>query len=147
MPGFTPRWPPPEWSSSPEFSTAHPATARSFADKYGTRAFASIEEAAEASDALNIVTPTTTHVAIARGLIERGKHLLIEKPMTDDMQQGADLVQLAHERGCLVQVGHIERFNPVFISSKQWPRNPASLNRIGSRHFPAAVPTWGWYWT
>lgn len=93
---------------------ANTATARSFADKYGTRAFASVEEAAEASDALNIVTPTVTHFSIARELLQRGKHLLIEKPMTDNLTQGAELVRLAHERNCLVQVGHIERFNPVF---------------------------------
>jgi predicted dehydrogenase len=90
------------------------AAAQTFADKYNTRAFASIEEAAEASDALNIVTPTTTHFDIAKALIQRGKHLLIEKPMTDNMEQAAELVRLAHERHCLVQVGHIERFNPVF---------------------------------
>ena len=91
-----------------------PDTARSYAEKFGTRAFRSIEEAAECSDALNIVTPTTTHFTIAKSLLERGKHLLIEKPMTDDMTQARVLVELAHRNSCLIQVGHIERFNPVF---------------------------------
>src|SRR5436190_17288354 len=92
----------------------HADITESFAAKYKTRAFASIEEAAEASDALNIVTPTTTHFAIGKQLLERGKDLLIEKPLTDDMGHAGELVELAHRRGCLLQVGHIERFNPVF---------------------------------
>ncbi len=87
--------------------------ARSYAEKYKTRVFTSIADAAESSDALNIVTPTTTHFAVARELLERGKHLLIEKPMTNDMAEAAELVGLAHRRQALLQVGHIERFNPV----------------------------------
>ena len=93
---------------------ARPEAARTFAEKFNVRAFNSIEETTEASDALNIVTPTTTHFAIAKSLLERGKHLLIEKPMTDDMAQARELVELARRRGCLIQVGHIERFNPAF---------------------------------
>ncbi len=91
-----------------------PETMRAYAEKFHTRAFNSIEEAAEASDALNIVTPTTTHFVLAKALLERGKHLLIEKPMTDDLAQAGELVALAHRQGCVIQVGHIERFNPVF---------------------------------
>ena len=93
---------------------ARPEAARTFAEKFGVRAFGSIEEAAEASDALNIVTPTTTHSAIAKSLLTRGKHLLIEKPMTDDIAQARELAALARQNKCLLQVGHIERFNPAF---------------------------------
>jgi len=93
---------------------ANPERAASYAVKYNTRAFRSIEEAADLSDALNIVTPTTTHFAIARELLERGKHLLIEKPMTDNVADAGELVKLAQRHRCLLQVGHIERFNPVF---------------------------------
>jgi predicted dehydrogenase len=88
--------------------------ARTYAEKYRVRAFRSIEEAAEFSDALSVVTPTTTHFEIARDLLQRGKHLLIEKPMTHSAEQAAELVQLAQQHRCLLQVGHIERFNPVF---------------------------------
>jgi predicted dehydrogenase len=91
-----------------------PETTRAFAEKYETRAFGSIDQAAEFSDALSIVTPTTTHFGIARELLARGKHLLVEKPMTNNATQGLELVQLARAKGCLLQVGHIERFNPVF---------------------------------
>jgi predicted dehydrogenase len=92
----------------------NPETTQSYATKYHTRAFRSIEEAADFSDALNVVTPTTTHYEIARQLLERGKHLLIEKPMTDDVAEAGELVQLAQRNRCLIQVGHVERFNPVF---------------------------------
>jgi predicted dehydrogenase len=89
-------------------------TARKVAQKHGVPAFASLEEAVESSDALSVVTPTTTHFALAKALLTRGKHVLVEKPMTDNSAQAAELVQLAQTQGCVLQVGHIERFNPVF---------------------------------
>lgn len=89
-------------------------TAHKFAQKYRVCAFASPAEAAEASDALNIVTPTTTHFEFARTLLQQGKHVLVEKPMTDDSAQAGELVQLALQKNCVLQVGHVERFNPIF---------------------------------
>jgi len=89
-------------------------TARKLAEKYGVRAFESIEEAAQASDAMSIVTPTTTHFAVAKTALLRSKHLFVEKPMTDSAMQAAELVQLARQNNCVLQVGHVERFNPVF---------------------------------
>jgi predicted dehydrogenase len=88
-------------------------TAKKFAEKFSVRAFSSIEEAAAASDALNIVTPTITHFDIAKVLLAQRKHLLVEKPMTDDSAQAAELIQIAQKNNCVLQVGHIERFNPV----------------------------------
>jgi len=89
-------------------------TAQKIAAKHGTRAFASVAEAAAASDALSIVTPTTTHFELAKTLLQLGKHVLVEKPMTDNAEQAAELVQLAQQKHCVLQVGHVERFNPVF---------------------------------
>ncbi len=91
-----------------------PEAARKVAEKHKVRVFNSIEEAAEASDALSIVTPTSTHFELAKNLLQRGKHLLVEKPMTDRAAQAAELVQLAQEHRVVLQVGHVERFNPVF---------------------------------
>jgi predicted dehydrogenase len=91
-----------------------PDTARRVAEKCRTRAFASAPEASEAAEALSIVTPTHTHFDLARQLLLQGKHLLVEKPMTDNTAQAAELVQLAHQHRCVLQVGHVERFNPVF---------------------------------
>jgi predicted dehydrogenase len=93
---------------------ANATAAQAHATKYGVRAFRSIEEAADFSDAFSIVTPTITHFEIARDLIKAGKHLLVEKPITSNVAQAAELVELSHKHGALLQVGHIERFNPVF---------------------------------
>jgi len=88
--------------------------AKKIAEKFQVRAFNSVEEISAASDALNIVTPTTTHFELAKILLQQSKHLLVEKPMTDDSAQAAELIQLARQNNCILQVGHIERFNPVF---------------------------------
>jgi predicted dehydrogenase len=88
--------------------------AQKFAQKYHVRAFNSPAEAAASADALNIVTPTTTHYDLAKTLLQQGKHVLVEKPMTDSSAQAAELVQLALEKNCVLQVGHVERFNPIF---------------------------------
>jgi len=89
-------------------------TARKIARRYGVRAFHSVAEATAASDALSVVTPTTTHHELAKTLLQHGKHVLVEKPMTDNAAQAAELVQLSRQHRCLLQVGHVERFNPVF---------------------------------
>ena len=91
-----------------------PESSRRVADKYHVRAFGSVAEAAAASEALSIVTPTTTHHTLAKALLTQGKHLLVEKPMTDNAAQAAELVQLSQKHQCVLQVGHVERFNPVF---------------------------------
>ena len=88
--------------------------ARRVAEKHSTRLFSSMVEAAASSDALSIVTPTMTHFEIAKPLLQQRKHLLVEKPMTDRSAQAEELVRLAQEHRCLLQVGHVERFNPVF---------------------------------
>ena len=89
-------------------------TARRVAAKHQARVFNSAAEAAANADALNIVTPTVTHFELAKTLLAQGKHVLVEKPMTDDTAQAAELVQLAQKNNCVLQVGHVERFNPIF---------------------------------
>jgi len=93
---------------------ANADAARKIAARHNARVFKSIAEAAAASDALNIVTPTSTHFEIAKQLLLQGKHVLVEKPMTDNSAQAAELIQIAQKKNCVLQVGHVERFNPVF---------------------------------
>jgi predicted dehydrogenase len=93
---------------------SHSETARKIAEKYRVQVFGSVEQAAAASDALSVVTPTNTHFSIAKPLLEAGKHVLLEKPMTALAAEATELVQLAQKHQCLLQVGHVERFNPVF---------------------------------
>jgi predicted dehydrogenase len=100
-----------------EFVGVHdlvPETARRIAERYRVSAFARVDEAAAASDALSVVTPTHTHLRLAQELLRQGKHLLVEKPMTETPDQAAELVRAAQQHHCLLQVGHVERFNPVF---------------------------------
>jgi len=112
-------------------------TARRTAEKVRVRAFNSLAEAAEASHALSIVTPTTTHFELARQLLRQGKHLLVEKPMTDDADQAAELVQLAQKHGCVLQVGHVERFNPVFKYLETVATEPRFIETHRLSPFPA----------
>jgi predicted dehydrogenase len=90
------------------------AAATRIAAQQQCRAFASLEELADAADAVSVVTPTAAHYPVALELLQRGCHVLLEKPMTDNAAHAADLVARARELGLVLQVGHVERFNPVF---------------------------------
>ena len=117
------------------FDTNH-EQAKSIAAKYGTIALNSLEEAASA-DALSIVTPTITHHQLAKSLLEKGKHLLIEKPMTDNVNEAAELVNLAKLQDCVLQVGHIERFNPVFNFLQKAVQEPRFIESHRLSPYPA----------
>jgi predicted dehydrogenase len=79
---------------------------------------------AEAAEAISIVTPTFTHFELAKSFLAQGRHVLVEKPMTDETEQAAELVQLAQANGCVLQVGHVERFNPVFTYLQEAANDP-----------------------
>jgi len=110
---------------------------RKFAEKYQVRAFESVAEAAAVADALNIVTPTTTHYELAKALLADGKHVLVEKPMTDSSVQAAELVQLALQKNCVLQVGHVERFNPIFKYLETAAPHPRFIETHRLSRFPA----------
>ena len=93
--------------------------AKAVGKKHGVHVAGSLEEFAERVDAASIATPTTTHYEIARALLGRGKHLLVEKPITDNTAQATELSELASGKGLILQVGHIERFNPVLSALEQ----------------------------
>ena len=112
-------------------------TAGQHASKHGVRAFTSIADAAAASDALSIVTPTVTHFDIAKQLLQQGRHLLVEKPMTDNTAQAAELVQLARQHRCVLQVGHVERFNPIFKYLQGVATDPRFIEVHRLSPFPA----------
>lgn len=99
-----------------EFAAVHDtdsARAAEIAQTFGTRAVDSLGEFAQAIDAASVATPTNTHFAIASELLSAGKHLLVEKPITETTADAAQLAKLAGDRGLVLQVGHVERFNPV----------------------------------
>lgn len=115
----------------------HSEAARTQAQRHGVRAFATTDEAADAADAFSIVTPTQTHFDLARSLIRRGRHVLVEKPMTHDSAQAAELVRLAQEHGVVLQVGHVERFNPVFAYLEQVATEPRFVECHRLSPYPA----------
>ncbi len=112
-------------------------TATRIAAKHDVRAFTTLAEAAAASDALSIVTPTVTHYDLAKTLLRQGKHLLVEKPMTDRAAQATELVELAREHHCVLQVGHVERFNPVFAYLQTIATEPRFIETHRLSPYPA----------
>jgi len=101
-----------------------PAQAAKIAEKYRVPVFASLEHALAAADAFSIVTPTPTHFELAQRVLAAGKHALVEKPMTDNAIQAGELVTLAREKNAVLQVGHVERFNPVLAYLEQVATDP-----------------------
>ncbi|PTY05379.1 oxidoreductase [Verrucomicrobia bacterium LW23] len=92
---------------------ADAGVAQRIAQQYNIKRFASADDLVAAVDAATLSTPTSTHFSIGKLLLENNKHVLIEKPITDDPQQARELVQIAQSRNLVLQVGHIERFNPA----------------------------------
>ena len=87
--------------------------AQEIAERYHTKAFRTAEELADATEALSIVVPTDKHRLVAGMAIAKGKHVLVEKPIAATTQEAEELVHLAQQKGVILQVGHVERFNPV----------------------------------
>jgi predicted dehydrogenase len=92
----------------------NPDAARRIAHQYNVPAYTSLPEFIEKIEAASLATPSSTHFELGQQLLQAGKHLLIEKPITDNLAQARQLVQLATEKQLILQVGHIERFNPAF---------------------------------
>jgi predicted dehydrogenase len=111
-------------------------SARLHAQKHGVPVFTTVAEACAACDAVSIVTPTITHHALAREFLSQGRHVLVEKPMTDQADQAAELVALARERNLVLQVGHIERFNPVFSYLEEAATSPRFIECHRLSPFP-----------
>jgi predicted dehydrogenase len=88
------------------------------ASELGTRAVADHRELLGAVDAVSIVTPTPAHFPIAREFLEAGAHVLVEKPVTETVEQARELVQIAGRRGRVLQVGHLERFNAAILAAE-----------------------------
>jgi predicted dehydrogenase len=85
--------------------------AQQVATELGVRAFESVDSLVDACDALTIAVPTPVHHAIAKIALEKGRHLLIEKPLAASLAEADDLLAIAKRTGALIQTGHVERFN------------------------------------
>src|SRR5438034_1814523 len=101
-----------------------PIRAAEIAAKYKAKAARSLEEFAGMVDAASVAIATSEHFSVARDLLMRGKQLLIEKPITENTADARELAQLAAARGLVLQVGHVERFNPVLSALEQRLTHP-----------------------
>ncbi|MGH7652182.1 MAG: Gfo/Idh/MocA family oxidoreductase [Gemmatimonadaceae bacterium] len=93
------------------FVDARPERAREVEKELRVKAHESFDSLLATSDAVIVVVPTSAHYAVASAAIGRGKHVFIEKPITTTLEEADKLLELAREKGVLVQIGHIERFN------------------------------------
>lgn len=91
---------------------------------YSIKRWTDLDALIQAADVIDIVTPTVTHFELARKVISHGKHLFIEKPVTNTLEEAEELLALAQEKGVKVQVGHVERFNPALLALGGTPLEP-----------------------
>ncbi|MCC7302912.1 MAG: Gfo/Idh/MocA family oxidoreductase [Bacteroidia bacterium] len=106
------------------FHDSDPAVAENVAAEYGARAFESADALIEASDAVDIVTPTLHHYNLACRAIKKSRHVFIEKPITETVEEARALLSLAKEAQVKVQVGHVERFNPAYLAARDYFTHP-----------------------
>ena len=92
--------------------------------KYQLKRFDKAEDLINAVDAVDIIAPTTAHFELCKAAIIKGKHVFVEKPLANTMQEAKELVKLAKEANIKFQVGHVERFNPAFLALKNHSLEP-----------------------
>lgn len=92
--------------------------AKKVADEFGYSYYENINTLFDAVDVVDIVTPTLSHFDCAKKAIEKGKHIFIEKPITNTFKEAEELLKLASKHNIKGQVGHVERFNPAFLAVK-----------------------------
>ena len=102
--------------------------ARQVAAELGVGHFSSIAQILGKVDAVSIVAPTVHHHAVAKECLEQGVHVLLEKPITETLEQADALIEIAARRKLVLQIGHIERFNPAVIAVKERLTAPRYLH-------------------
>lgn len=106
------------------FHEARPERAAQVASELGVTAFAELDALLDAAEALTIVVPTPAHHDVARRALERGRHLLIEKPIAATIEEADDLLTVAKRTGALIQTGHVERFNRAIRGALPYVEQP-----------------------
>ena len=93
--------------------------ARELSLRYEVPAFQHIDELLDQVDAVSIATPTPTHYDLVMRCLEHDVHVMVEKPVTETLEQAEELARVVEKSGLIVQVGHIERFNPTYMELKK----------------------------
>ncbi len=106
------------------FFDADEKNAQKVTQEFGYKHFSSIDDLINAVDVVDIVTPTLSHYECAKKAIAKGKHIFIEKPITNTVEEAEHIRQLLAAHNLRGQVGHVERFNPAFLAVKDKLENP-----------------------
>lgn len=103
-------------------------------NRHGVQYFQDYEKMLDEIDAAIVATPTSEHFAISMKLLKQGKSVLVEKPITETVEQGEELVAMAKKNGLILQVGHLERFNPAVEAAENMISEPKfiEVQRLGS---------------
>jgi predicted dehydrogenase len=113
-----------------------PERARAVAQELGTEAFLDVDALRGRVDVATVAVPTTEHHGVTRGLLESGVHVLVEKPIAATLDEAEDLVATADRLGVLLQVGHLERFNPTIQVLQGRMKDPLFLECHRISPFP-----------
>ena len=106
------------------FCDTDETNAKAVIEKYKIERFNTFEQLLDNCDAVDIVAPTTQHYELCALALRKGKHVFVEKPLTNTMDEAKSLLKLAVESNLKFQVGHIERFNPAFVALKNYTLDP-----------------------
>lgn len=93
-------------------------------EKFGLKRYTDMHTLIDEADAIDVITPTQFHYPVCEAALRKSKHVFVEKPLANDMQEANALVKLANEAKVKFQVGHVERFNPAFLALKGKLINP-----------------------
>lgn len=106
---------------------ASPDRAKLIAERHGVQAWTHLAEVLKQVDLVSVAAPTSAHFAATKACLEAGKHVLVEKPIAVTSAEARELVELAARQGCLLQVGHSERFNPIMQRMRGSIERPAFI--------------------
>jgi predicted dehydrogenase len=106
------------------FYDPNEANAKEVAAHYGLKRFTDADKLVDNCDIVDVVAPTNFHFELCEKAIRKGKHVFVEKPLANTIEEGKQLVNMVKEANVKMQVGHVERFNPAYLSIKDMQLNP-----------------------
>lgn len=100
------------------------------ASRYGTKAFGDLDDLLREAEAVVVATPTHTHLEVCSLVLDAGLHILVEKPLAHDLVSGEMIVRDAEDKGVVLAVGYVERFNPGLVAAAEYIENPMYIEAM-----------------
>lgn len=110
------------------FYDINPIVSAAIENEFGIKPFSSADDLISNSEAVDIVTPTVSHYTIAAKALRSSKHIFLEKPLVATSSEASKLAVFAREANVVIQVGHVERFNPAFLAAKPHLKQPVYIS-------------------